>query len=329
MTKPKLSVCIATYNRAEYISETLESIIPQITNEIEIIIVDGASTDNTKEIVEKFAYDNKQIIYKLLPFKGGVDQDYCKAIELANGKMCWLFTDDDILKPNAINKVLSFVDNDYSLILVNAQLMNADLSKELNNKILSIQNDEIISDINILFQKSISYMSFIGGVVINRNLWMQRDKLSYFGTEFIHVGVIFQSLLPSKTLIISEPYIQIRYGNALWSKRAFEIGVIKWPNLLNSFKDISLEIKNNHNLTKFKHKLYSTIFYRAKGAYSINDYIKWYSGKESSIGWKFISFFVAIFPHTILNFILLYYFKIIHKEKSVIIYDLENSNNKN
>ena len=38
MTKPKLSVCIATYNRAEYISETLESIIPQITNEIEMYL---------------------------------------------------------------------------------------------------------------------------------------------------------------------------------------------------------------------------------------------------------------------------------------------------
>ena len=54
MTKPRLSVCVATYNRAEYIGETLESIIPQLTDEVEIVVVDGASTDGTSTVVKGY-----------------------------------------------------------------------------------------------------------------------------------------------------------------------------------------------------------------------------------------------------------------------------------
>ena len=54
MTDPRLSICIATYNRASCIGETLRSIIPQITEEVEIVVVDGASTDNTCNVVKSY-----------------------------------------------------------------------------------------------------------------------------------------------------------------------------------------------------------------------------------------------------------------------------------
>ena len=111
MKKPLLSVCIATYNRAEYIGKTLESIIPQLTDEVEIVIADGASTDNTSRVVKHYAEACKQINYIQLPSKGGVDQDYCKAVELANGEYCWLFTDDDLIQPMAISTALNEILN--------------------------------------------------------------------------------------------------------------------------------------------------------------------------------------------------------------------------
>ena len=178
MTKPLLSICIATYNRAEFIGETLESIIPQITDEVEIVIVDGASTDNTQKVVHDYIQRAARIRYVLLPVKGGVDHDYNKAVELAQGEYCWLFTDDDLLKPNAISTVLSEVHKEYSLIVVNVQVMNKDLSKVLQLKLIPIDTNEIYdgSKLEQLFQRVIPYISFIGCVVINRALWMQREK---------------------------------------------------------------------------------------------------------------------------------------------------------
>jgi abequosyltransferase len=50
----RLSICIPTYNFGEFIGETLKSVTDQARNGVEIIVVDGASTDNTAEIVRDF-----------------------------------------------------------------------------------------------------------------------------------------------------------------------------------------------------------------------------------------------------------------------------------
>lgn len=327
MIKPRLSICIATYNRAGYIGETLESIIPQMTEEVEIVIVDGASTDSTCAVVEHYTAISKQVRYIRLPVKGGVDQDYCKAVEYAQGEMCWLFTDDDLLKPNAINTVINEAQKGYSLILVNGQLMNIDFSREITNRLLPIERNEIYSESELgeLFQRVITYMSFIGCVVVNRNLWLQREKERYFGTEFIHVGVIFQSFLPAPALVIAEPYIAIRYGNAQWSERAFEIGMFKWSALLCSFEHISEHVRQEHSMSNPWRRLQRIIIYRAKGEYSLRDYLKWFASKNSSSLWKIAAFIIAIAPSSCLNFVLLSYLKIIRKDKLIAIYDLENN----
>ena len=322
-----LSICIATLNRAAFIGETLKSIISQATEEVEIVIIDGASTDNTEEIVRNFQQKFPRLRYYRLAVKGGVDQDYCKAVEYATGKMCWLFTDDDLLKPNAISTVLTEIQKGYCLIVVNAQLKNINFSKELANRLIQIQKNEIYlgSELDELFQRVITYMSFIGCVIINRDLWLQREKERYFGTEFIHIGVVFQSLLPAPSLVIAEPYISIRYGNAQWSGRAFEIGMIKWPRLLCSFEHLSVQVIQKHNLSNFRHRLQSVIFYRTQGAYSLREYFKWFSSKESSLWWRIVALFIAIVPSTCLNLIILSYLKKFKKDNLITIYDLENS----
>jgi glycosyltransferase involved in cell wall biosynthesis len=214
MNKPRLSICIATYNRADYIGETLESIIPQVTDEVEIVIVDGASTDSTGSIVKSYSEVCNQIHYVRLPSKGGVDQDYDQAVELAQGEYCWLFTDDDVIKDGAIEKVLLEMAQGYSLIIVNSEVWNRDFSKIIFEKHLSDEVHAIYESdkFDDFFQDCIKYLSFIGGVVIKRNLWKERDRKSYFGTEFIHIGVIFQKLLPTAIRVIADPLIKIRYG---------------------------------------------------------------------------------------------------------------------
>ncbi len=65
MIETKLSICIATYNRSNYISETLNSIIPQLNENVELVIVDGASTDNTEMVINSYLYYPNIRYYKL------------------------------------------------------------------------------------------------------------------------------------------------------------------------------------------------------------------------------------------------------------------------
>lgn len=327
MIKPRLSICIATYNRAEYIGETLESIIPQVTDEVEIVVVDGASSDATSTVVQNYAKFCKQLNYIRLPTKGGVDQDFCKAVEHARGEMCWLFPDDDLLKPDAVRTVLDEAKNGYCLIVVNTQVMNSDFSKIISSRVLNIFSNEIYNELKLekLFQRVIPYISFIGCVVINRKLWIEREKNSYFGTEFIHVGVVFQAPLPAPTLVIAEPFISVRYGTAQWMSRYFEIWLYKWPDLLSSFTHISEQVRQKFQITKPWPKLKYVIISRAKGSYSLKEYQKWFASKDSSLWWKMVSLLIAVMPCSLVKIVILSYFKLFKKESHVTIYDLKNT----
>lgn len=327
MNKPRLSICIATYNRADYIGETLESIIPQLTEEVEVVIVDGASTDGTGSVVKRYAEACNQIRYILLPLKGGVDQDYCVAVENAWGKMCWLFTDDDLLKPGAVKTVLDEEQKGYSLIIVNAQVKNWNFSKTLAEMHLQIKSNEVFaeSEFEQLFRRIVPYISFIGCVVINRDLWLQREKKSYFGTEFIHMGVIFQAPLPGPALLIAEPYVTIRYGNAQWTSRALEIWMIKWPNLMKSFTCLSERTRMDYHLEKPLQRLRKIITFRALGAYSRREYQKWFVHEDLPSWVKIMEFFVAVIPSYLMNLVLLVYLKTKKRKEYLQIYDIENS----
>jgi abequosyltransferase len=312
MTKPVLSICIATYNRADYIGQTLESIIPQVTDEVEILIVDGASTDNTSDTVKHYTKYCRQINYIRLASKGGFDQDYSKAVEFAKGEYCWVFTDDDLLEPGAVKAVLNELAKGYSLIVVNARVMNKDLSKALENKRLPIDTNQIYSQSQMepLFTLAITYMSFIGCVVIKRDLWLQREKTQYFGTMFIHVGVVFQAPLPGPALVIAEPYISIRLGNAQWTPHRFEIWMYKWPKLLYSFTYLSEQTRLQYCKIQSWSRLKDIITCKAMGGYSLKEYKKWFAPEESSFWWKCIVLVTALIPACLVNLLLLSYFEI-------------------
>jgi abequosyltransferase len=299
MTKIKLSICIATYNRAEFIGETLDSIIPQLTDEIELLVVDGNSPDRTQSIVEQYSANCPQLRYVRLPTKGGVDQDYCKTVELAKGEYCWLFTDDDLLKENAVVRVIKTLDNnDLDLVIVNAEVRDVHLKELLEESRLTFKDDRSYDRNNFhnLLVDAGEYMSFIGCIVIKKSFWKHRDKATYFGTEFIHVGVICQSPLPKYAYIITETLVEIRYGNAQWKPRDFEIWMFKWPRLIWSFDGFDEKTKLAVVKAEPWRGFGALIGFRFKGSYTSSHYHEFLSDKNISIFAKFMSIIIAMMP---------------------------------
>jgi len=273
----KLSICIATYNRCRFLYETLLSIVKQLTNEVEVIIVDGASTDETYSVVNKFQKSQQNIKYIFLEKKGGVDQDFCQSVEMAKGKYCWLFSDDDLLKSGAIESVLNAIErDDFSLIIVNAELRSFDMNKVFRKSILFLKKDRIydndIQSQNHLLAETGSYLSFIGCVIIEREEWLKREKEEYFGTEFVHIGVIFQNFLPKPTLCLSEIHISIRLGNSQWSQRAFKIWIINWPKLIWSFNNYSKKSKRAVVCEEPLRQYWKLMYFRAMGLFTKKEY---------------------------------------------------------
>jgi glycosyltransferase involved in cell wall biosynthesis len=237
----RLSLCIATMNRDRFIGETLDTIVPQLGPSIELVIVDGNSSDRTPIIVESYAARCPWIVYRREPLNGGIDQDYDKAVGYARGEYCWLMTDDDLLVPDAVERVLARLESDPSLAVVNAEIRDAGLRNRLSPSFLwetvrASFHDTADED---FFRCCGAVLSFIGSVVIRRAAWMERERERYYGTLFVHFGVIFQDPPLPGVEVLSEPLVVIRYGNAMWTPRAFEIWMFRWPRLVWSFTRFS------------------------------------------------------------------------------------------
>ncbi len=83
--KPIVSIICAVRNDGRYIRETLESVVRQTYPNLELVVMDGASTDNTVDIIKEFAAKHKNIIWRSEPDKGQWE-GFEKAFALTSGK---------------------------------------------------------------------------------------------------------------------------------------------------------------------------------------------------------------------------------------------------
>ena len=319
----KLSICIATYNRSQYIGETLDSLMSQLASGVEIIIVDGASTDNTEEVLATYQSGHQSIRYIREDENTGMDSGYDKAVLNARGEYCWLMSDDDLLRPGAIKRVLSVIKMQHDLIVVNAEVRSTDFTELLETRRLQYTEDQHFSarEREEFFSNAMKYLSFIGCVVIRREKWMNRDRKSYYGSLFIHVGVIFQHPPLESIKIIADPLITIRYGNAMWSLRSFEIWNFMWPRLVWSFPDYSEKVKHTVCARDPWRRIDYLFYRRATTSYTMETYRRFISDKATP--WlRIAARGIAIFPSTIANTLVVIVVALFRRSSALHLYDL-------
>jgi glycosyltransferase involved in cell wall biosynthesis len=124
-----LSICIATFRRGAFIGETLGNLLAQATPDVEVLVLDGGSPDNTAMVVRSFQEAHPGLRYIRQETNLGVDRDYDRAVELARGEYCWLMSDDDLVKPGTVRRVLDACRNGYGLVIVNSEVRSIDFSE--------------------------------------------------------------------------------------------------------------------------------------------------------------------------------------------------------
>jgi glycosyltransferase involved in cell wall biosynthesis len=101
-----VSIVIPAYNRADLITETVDSALRQTYPELEVIVVDDGSTDNTKDVLLKYG---DKIKYYHKP-NGGIGSALNHGISKMNGKWFKWLSSDDLLTPNAVARLLDYAD---------------------------------------------------------------------------------------------------------------------------------------------------------------------------------------------------------------------------
>jgi glycosyltransferase involved in cell wall biosynthesis len=271
---------------------------------VELVVVDGASPDNTPEVMAEYVSQYPALRYYREPQNSGIDGDYDKAVVYATGEYCWLMTDDDLMRPGAVKRVLDMLEVGIDLLVVNAEVKNADFSKMLDERLIRLEGDKVygVGDEENFFLEATQGLSFIGCVVIKREVWLARDRRTYFGSLFVHVGVIFQHVPIAHVALIAEPLITIRYGNAMWTPRGLEIWIVKWPELIWSFVDVSDKAKSILCPRSGWHLIRRLMFYRATGAYTTKEYNEILHTKTAGMT-RIASKLVAVIPVILAGFV--------------------------
>jgi glycosyltransferase involved in cell wall biosynthesis len=160
---PFFSVIIPTYNRAQLIIKTLESVFSQSYSDYEIIVVDNKSTDNTVEVLEPFVKSDRIRLQVQ-------DQNYERArsrnkgFELARGKFVTLLDSDDILYPDCLSDAYQFTLQNpdrkffhcsYQIIDEQDKVMTTGNLSPVENPFRELANGNYISNIGIFLSKAI------------------------------------------------------------------------------------------------------------------------------------------------------------------------------
>ena len=106
---PLVSVIVPNYNHAAFLEERIESVINQSYLNIELIILDDCSSDNSRELIERYRSNLKVSHVVFNEVNGGnVFEQWKKGIELAKGEWLWIAESDDVATPDFLEVLLGF-----------------------------------------------------------------------------------------------------------------------------------------------------------------------------------------------------------------------------
>ena len=221
----RLSICIPTYNFGKFIGQTLDSIIPNLFEGVEVVILDGGSTDDTANVVAERRRDYPQIEYHQQGFRGGIDRDITKVISLAHGEYCWLFSADDIMKPGSVSKVLNAIQSNLDIYLCELTFCDFYMQPIRENPIFTGITTPEVFDLGNEKQRnkyfsnartSEAFFSFLAGPIFRKDTWERAGDIpeSFYTTCWGLAGRLL-SLIPGGLHIkyLGESLLYRRGGN--------------------------------------------------------------------------------------------------------------------
>lgn len=122
MDTPLISIAVCTYNGEKFLAEQLESILAQTYKNIEVVIVDDGSVDNTLEIINKYAVADDRIKVFRNKVNLGFNKNFEYALSLTSGALIAISDQDDIWELNKLERLKASIGDNW-LIFSNSALI--------------------------------------------------------------------------------------------------------------------------------------------------------------------------------------------------------------
>jgi len=141
---PKVSICIPTYNRKDYLKGTLESVFAQTYKDYEVIVVDDGSTDGTERMLKTADYPIKYFWQK----NQGEPAARNKLLALAEAEYVTFIDSDDLLFPYAVEELVNVVEDNGSDVIAYSSYIGIDQrGKKVKRKPRKLPSGYIAADL--------------------------------------------------------------------------------------------------------------------------------------------------------------------------------------
>lgn len=111
----KISIVLISYNQGRFIEETIKSLLSQTYSNLELLLIDGGSTDDTMEIVRKYEDKFSVIIHEK---DNGQTDAINKGFKLATGELKGWINSDDVLYPDCVEQIVNVYDQNKEAVIL-------------------------------------------------------------------------------------------------------------------------------------------------------------------------------------------------------------------
>ncbi len=204
--RPLLTIAVPTWNRASLLTELLTALAPQLaglpTGEVELLISDNGSTDATSDVVARFADQGLGLHHHRHPVNIGSDANFISAFKMARGTYVWLFSDDDIIVPGAVDDLLNHLRHtEFDLVYATSYGFRNDWSAERHGDPMGRRFHTITSAAHLTRVVNIMF-TFISGIIVNKSRFEDlrrfdptlEDPSAFLGTNLTQLSWILPLL---------------------------------------------------------------------------------------------------------------------------------------
>ncbi len=214
---PTLSICIPTYNRSRFLAELLDSIIAQGRPEIEVIVSDDASPDDTAMVGESYIGRIPKYRFIRQPQNLGLDRNFLAVVEAATGDYIWLMGDDDRLEAGGATRVLAALERWPEVAGLTLGVIDYDLAMKRFVGIRPTPPTQLIEGVGPVFSRLADLLGFMSALVVDRTKWQEiaaTPSVKDFQNYYVQVYIIGRVIERYKTWgVVQEPCVGFRTGN--------------------------------------------------------------------------------------------------------------------
>ena len=143
---PRVTVVTPNYNHARYLPQRLDSILNQTFRDFELIILDNASTDNSREVIESYTKDPRVRTIFNAENNGSTFKQWNLGLKHANGEYIWFAEADDYADPTLLKILVDRLDRHASVGLAYCQSWAIDADGNLLHNFLETLEQQKLHD---------------------------------------------------------------------------------------------------------------------------------------------------------------------------------------